>query len=277
MPSLVGLSKRDYFEKLKVVHSHWECFMPCREPGGRQGEEAHGERRAWLWLIKIKKQYLIVENHLTRQEYQKKRIKELYVFNPGHLRRNKQTQPLTWIRTFTWEAAISSSSSCCPGSFSHQDCGGITSGSWDYTFRGASTAPSPAPSTLTGRRTLKSGKRQPLLSFVSGEIQDNQLLRGDQSINLLLLSTLLSSYKVPQILLTWGVWAALTCPFKALAEQNLLPLLGLKPGLSTQWTRSHVLNPGLPLESPGALPTRHTDAPTGPRENQKYNLKNQKE
>jgi len=29
----------------------------------------------------------------------------------------------------------------------------------------------------------------------------------------------------------------------------------------------HVLNPGLPLESPGALPTRHTDAPTGPREN----------
>ena len=114
---------------------------------------------------------------------------------------------------------------------------------------------------------MKSGKRQPLLSFVSGEIQDNQLLRGDQSINLLLLSTLLSSYKVPQILLTWGVWAALTCPFKALAEQNLLPLLGLKPGLSTQWTRSHVLNPGLPLESPGALPTRHTDAPTGRREN----------
>ena len=114
---------------------------------------------------------------------------------------------------------------------------------------------------------MKSGKRQPLLSFVSGEIQDNQLLRGDQSINLLLLSTLLSSYKVPQILLTWGVWAALTCPFKAHAEQKLLPLLGLKPGLSTQWTRSYVLNPGLPLESPGALPTRHTDAPTGPREN----------
>ena len=116
---------------------------------------------------------------------------------------------------------------------------------------------------------MKSGKGQPLLSFVSGETQDNQLPRGDQSINLLsLLSTLLSSYKVPQILLTWGVWAALTCPFKAHAEQNLLPLLGLKPGLSShKWTRSHVLNPGLPLESPGALPTRHTDAPTGPREN----------
>jgi hypothetical protein len=45
MPSLVGLSKREYFEKLKVVHSHWECFMPCREPGGRQ-EEARAERRA---------------------------------------------------------------------------------------------------------------------------------------------------------------------------------------------------------------------------------------
>lgn len=123
--------------------------------------------------------------------------------------------------------------------------------------------------TPTGRRTLKSGKGQPLLYFVSGEFQDNQLLCGDQSINLLLLlSTLLSSYKVPQILLTRGVWAALTCPFKAHAEQNLLPLLGLKPGLrSHKWTRSHVLNPGLPLESPGALPAHHTDAPTGPREN----------
>ena len=123
--------------------------------------------------------------------------------------------------------------------------------------------------TPTGRRTLKSGKGQPLLYFVSGEFQDNQLLCGEQSINLLLLlSTLLSSYKVPQILLTWSVWAALTCPFKAHAEQNLLPLLGLKPGLrSHKWTRSHVLNPGLPLESPGALPTHHTDAPTGPREN----------
>ena len=110
---------------------------------------------------------------------------------------------------------------------------------------------------------MKSGKGQPLLSFVSGETQDNQLPRGDQSINLLsLLSTLLSSYKVPQILLTWGVWAALTCPFKAHAEQNLLPLLGLKPGLSShKWTRSHILNLGLPLESPGALPTKHTDAP----------------
>ena len=123
--------------------------------------------------------------------------------------------------------------------------------------------------TPTGRRTLKSGKGQPLLYFVSGEFQDNQLLCGEQSINLLLLlSTLLSSYKVPQILLTWSVWAALTCPFKAHAEQNLLPLLGLKPGLrSHKWTRSHVLNPGLPLESPGALPAHHTDAPTGPREN----------
>ena len=28
-----------------------------------------------------------------------------------------------------------------------------------------------------------------------------------------------------------------------------------------------MLNLGLPLESPGALPTHHTDAPTGPREN----------
>ena len=128
---------------------------------------------------------------------------------------------------------------------------------------------SPAPNIPTGRRTLKSGKGQPLLYFVSGEFQDNQLLCGEQSINLLLLlSTLLSSYKVPQILLTWSVWAALTCPFKAHAEQNLLPLLGLKPGLrSHKWTRSHVLNPGLPLESPGALPAHHTDAPTGPREN----------
>ena len=28
-----------------------------------------------------------------------------------------------------------------------------------------------------------------------------------------------------------------------------------------------MLKPGLPLESPGALPTHHSDAPTGPREN----------
>ena len=110
-----------------------------------------------------------------------------------------------------------------------------------------------ACSQLTGRRTLKSGKRQPLLSFVSGEIQDNQLLCGDQSINLLLLSTLLSSYKVPQILLTWGVWAALTCSFKAHGEQNLLPVLRLKHGLNSQsYPESHVLNQGLPLQSPRA-------------------------
>ena len=128
----------------------------------------------------------------------------MYVSNPGHLRRKKQTRPLTWIRTFPWEAAFTSSSSFCPGSFSNHDCGGITSASWDYTSRGASTAPSPAPNTPTGRRTLKSEKGRPLLSFVSGEMQDNQLLRGDQSIKLLLLlwSTLLSSYKFPQILLT---------------------------------------------------------------------------
>ena len=52
------------------------------------------------------------------------------------------------------------------------------------------------------------------------------------------------------------------------ARPTLLPLLGLKLGLSShKWTRRHVLNPGLPLEAPGALPTNHTDAPTGPREN----------
>ena len=46
------------------------------------------------------------------------------------------------------------------------------------------------------------------------------------------------------------------------ARSTLRPLLGLKPGLSShKLTRSHTLNPGLPLESPGALPTKHTDAP----------------
>ena len=52
------------------------------------------------------------------------------------------------------------------------------------------------------------------------------------------------------------------------ARQTLLPLLRLKPGLSShRWARCHLLNPGLPLESPGALPTHHTDAPTGPTQN----------
>ena len=32
----------------------------------------------------------------------------------------------------------------------------------------------------------------------------------------------------------------------------------------TRWARSHVLNPGLCLESPGTLPRHHSDAPTGP-------------
>ena len=162
----------------------------------------------------------------------------MYVFNPGHLRRKKQTRPLTWIRTFPWEAAFTSSSSFCPGSFSNHDCGGITSASWDYTSRGASTAPSPAPNTPTGRRTLKSEKGRPLLSFVSGEMQDNQLLRGDQSIKLLLLlwSTLLSSYKFPQILLTQ------VCGLHWLAP--LRPLQSRTCCLSVDWCWASALTNG---------------------------------
>ena len=52
------------------------------------------------------------------------------------------------------------------------------------------------------------------------------------------------------------------------ARPTLLPLLGLKLGLSShKRTRSHVLNLGTPLGSPEALPTNHTDAPTGPTQN----------
>ena len=64
-------------------------------------------------------------------------------------------------------------------------------------------------------------------------------------------------------------WCELTdFPSPNPARPTLECLLRLKPGLSShRWTRSHVLNPGLSLESPGALPTHHTDAPTGPRQN----------
>ena len=48
------------------------------------------------------------------------------------------------------------------------------------------------------------------------------------------------------------------------------------PPANARGIRDTGLIPGL-RRSPGALPTRHTDAHTGPRENQKYNLKNQKE
>ena len=161
--------------------------MACREPGGRQGEEGHGERRASLWLIKIK---------------------EKTVFNswkPPHQARISETENLKCVcfqsRAFKEEKTDTASlldldqdiylRSChfllfflLPWVvFSSRLWVRITSASWDYTFRGVSTAPSPAPNIPTGRRTLKSWKGQPLLSFVSGEIQDNQLLRGDQSRN----------------------------------------------------------------------------------------------
>ena len=61
----------------------------------------------------------------------------------------------------------------------------------------------------------------------------------------------------------WADWLPDPNP----ARPTLRPLLGLTPGLSShKCTRSRILNPGLPFESPGALPTHHTGAPTGPRE-----------
>ena len=159
--------------------------MPCREPRSRKGEEAHGERRAWFWLTKEKKkQYLIVENHLTRQEYQKKRNKKCVWFQSrafkeekadtaSHLDQDIYLRSCHFLLFFLLPWVV----------FSSRLWVRITSALWDYTFKGVCTVPSPAPNTPTGSRNLKSEKGQPLLCFVSGEIQDNQFFCGDQSRN----------------------------------------------------------------------------------------------
>lgn len=112
------------------------------------------------------------------------------------------------------------------------------------------------------QRTLKSWKRptSPVLS--QERFRNNLFLLGDQTVNLFLDC----SQRTPNPLLTQTMWADFPGPNPA--RPTLLPLLRLKLGLSShRWTSSHVLNPCLPLEAPGALPTHHTDAPTGPREN----------
>ena len=95
--------------------------------------------------------------------------------------------------------------------------------------------------------------------------RSNHVLLGDQPVNLFLDCSFIREL----LNLCSHRWHELTdFPGPNPARSTLRPLLGLKPGLSShKLTRSHTLNPGLPLESPGALPTKHTDGSTGPREN----------
>ena len=118
---------------------------------------------------------------------------------------------------------------------------------------------------FTYRQKYLEKLKRPTSPVLSQErFRNNDFLPGDQPFNLFL------DFSPQRELLT-------LCPHRceltdfpspSPARQTLLPLLRLKPGLSShRWARCHLLNPRLPLESPGALPTHHTDAPTGPREN----------
>lgn len=147
----------------------------------------------------------------------------------------KQTQPLTQDRTLTWETAVSSSFSSCAGSFSHQY---YVEESHQHLENMPSTVSAQLLHLLPARPQAEGpwNAEKADLSCPSSQerFRNNQLLHGDQSMSFSLLSTLLlSSYKRPKILLTWGMWASPTSPLKADAEQNLLPLLGPKLALNS--------------------------------------------
>ena len=108
---------------------------------------------------------------------------------------------------------------------------------------------------------MKSWKDQPLLSSVSGEIQEKSIPTWRPACELI--SWLFSPHRELLTLYSHRRCELTDFPGPNPARPTLLPLLRLKLGLSShRWTRSHVVHPGLCLESSGALPTHHTDAPT---------------
>ena len=91
--------------------------------------------------------------------------------------------------------------------------------------------------------------------------RNNLFLLGDQTVNLFLDC----SQRELLTLCSHRPCELTDFPGPNPARPTLLPLLGLKLGLSShKRTRGHVLNLGIPLGSSEALPTNHTDAPTGP-------------
>ena len=141
----------------------------------------------------------------------------------------KQTQPLTRERAFTWEPALSSSFSSCFGLYPQARlCCGITSASWEHTFKGISTTPSPAPTASRERRTLKCWKCQPLQSFVSGEIQEQWTPRWRPNCDLFsfLSACALPLHRHPKILLQHEVcWLRWPAPSKHMQSRFCYPPL----------------------------------------------------
>lgn len=62
---------------------------------------------------------------------------------------------------------------------------GVTSASWEHTFKSISTMPSPAPTASRNGRTLKRWRCQFFQLFVSGEIQEQGAPTGKPNCDLL--------------------------------------------------------------------------------------------
>ena len=177
---------------------------------------------------------------------------------------DKQTQPETQDRIFTWEAAISFSSSSC-SVFS----GDVMLQMHFWVLRkylGRHQHSSLICNHCSYREKDLEKLRRLISPVLSQErLRNNQFIHGDQPMNQFLYCSLcrelltLCSHRQCELTDFLGLNPA---------RPTLLPLLRLTPGLSYhRWTRSHVLNPGLCLESPGTLSTNHTDAPLGPTQN----------
>ena len=122
------------------------------------------------------------------------------------------TQPLTWVTTFTWEPAISPSSSAFLGSLL-RPCN--TDKSHVYKFEATSTAPSHAAPPTQRQQDLEMQKGQGPLSLVMWQIQEkmSSYMETKRCLSPALFSCALLSHSQPLTLLQQrGTWVAGTWP-----------------------------------------------------------------
>ena len=200
------------------------------------------EKRLWdkreyfkelIVTIRINKK--VVENNLTRQEVSRDLMicmfsihgisggKEDTASDPGQDVYLRSCHFLLFFRLL-WVV------------FSSILCWGIRSAPWEYAFCGVSTAPSSVPTTPTGQ-TFKAD-----FEMLKRPVSPVLCLRRESGTNSSYMETscefvlccqhMFSPHKCPQILLTQGMWAALTFPFQTHVEQTVASPR-LKPGLSS--------------------------------------------
>lgn len=142
-------------------------------------------------------------------------------YRPGYL-------PAKKVK-FTWEVAISSSSSSCPGSFSSQYC--LEELHQHLETRASKLSSQllpllpPHPQVQLWKMNSKCWKSQHFLDLLSGERQGQGApARRPNWVSSLLSTNDLSSHRSPRIPLIHSRWAALISHFQIHVEQTLLLL-----------------------------------------------------